>query len=118
MPSAQPGAARSAALEYEARSRGFPAGSQRTALPGRWWVNVQRRHLDAAGHIQMVFDPLGARSAKVLIKDRSMVIDECAMHPFLEARGIALIEAGALSRTHSEGRHLFVAVSVCVAWPR
>jgi hypothetical protein len=65
-----------------------------------------------------VFDLLGARAAKVLINAKSMVIDQCAMHPFLEECDIALIEACALGRTCSEGRHLFVAFLVCVGWPR
>ena len=47
---------------------------------------------DAAEHNQVVHDILAARGAKVLVKSKSMLTDECEMRPFLEARGIVVME--------------------------
>ena len=47
---------------------------------------------DAAEHNQVVHDIMAARGAKSLVKSKSMLTDECDMRPFLEQRGIAVIE--------------------------
>src|SRR3954454_22131881 len=47
---------------------------------------------DAAEHNQIVHDILAARGARTLVKAKSMLTDECDMRPFLENRGIAVIE--------------------------
>lgn len=47
---------------------------------------------DAAEHNQIVHDILSARKAKLLVKSKSMLTDECDMRPFLERRGIEVIE--------------------------
>ena len=47
---------------------------------------------DAAEHNQIVHDILAARGARVLVKSKSMLTDECDMRPFLEARGIEVME--------------------------
>ena len=47
---------------------------------------------DAAEHNQIVHDVLAARGAKVLVKSKSMLTDECDMRPFLQARGIEVME--------------------------
>jgi L-lactate dehydrogenase complex protein LldF len=47
---------------------------------------------DAAEHNQIVHDILAAHGAKSLVKAKSMLTDECDMRPFLEKRGIAVIE--------------------------
>jgi len=47
---------------------------------------------DAAEHNQIVHDILSERSAKTLVKSKSMLTEECDMRPFLEARGIEVIE--------------------------
>ena len=47
---------------------------------------------DAAEHNQVVHDILAARGARSLVKSKSMLTDECEMRPFLEQRGIAVIE--------------------------
>jgi L-lactate dehydrogenase complex protein LldF len=47
---------------------------------------------DAAEHNQIVFDILAARNAKILVKSKSMLTEECDMRPFLEKRGIEVIE--------------------------
>ncbi len=47
---------------------------------------------DAAEHNQIVHQLLEARSARTLVKSKSMLTDECEMRPFLEARGIQIIE--------------------------
>ena len=48
--------------------------------------------IDAAEHNQIVHDILAARGARTLVKAKSMLTDECDMRPFLENRGIAVIE--------------------------
>ena len=47
---------------------------------------------DAAEHNQIVFDILSARNARTLVKSKSMLTEECDMRPFLEKRGIEVIE--------------------------
>jgi L-lactate dehydrogenase complex protein LldF len=47
---------------------------------------------DAAEHNQIVHDILAAHGARTLVKAKSMLTDECDMRPFLENRGIAVIE--------------------------
>ena len=47
---------------------------------------------DAAEHNQLVFDIMDARGAKTLVKAKSMLTDECEMRPFLENRGIEVME--------------------------
>jgi len=47
---------------------------------------------DAAEHNQIVHDVLGSFGARVLVKSKSMLTDECEMRPFLENRGIEVIE--------------------------
>lgn len=47
---------------------------------------------DAAEHNQLVFDILHARGATTLVKSKSMLTEECDMRPFLEKRGITVVE--------------------------
>ncbi len=47
---------------------------------------------DAAQHNQVVHDIMAARGATILVKSKSMLTDECEMRPFLEQRGIEIIE--------------------------
>ena len=47
---------------------------------------------DAAEHNQLVYDILSARGAHMLVKSKSMLTDECDMRPFLEKRGIEVME--------------------------
>jgi L-lactate dehydrogenase complex protein LldF len=47
---------------------------------------------DAAEHNQIVFNLLESHGARVLVKSKSMLTDECEMRPFLETRGIEIIE--------------------------
>jgi L-lactate dehydrogenase complex protein LldF len=47
---------------------------------------------DAAEHNQIVFDILRERDARTLVKAKSMLTDECDMRPFLENRGIEVME--------------------------
>ena len=47
---------------------------------------------DAAEHNQLVHDIMAQRGARVLVKSKSMLTDECEMRPFLEARGIEVME--------------------------
>ncbi|MEO5676839.1 MAG: lactate utilization protein B [Usitatibacter sp.] len=47
---------------------------------------------DAAEHNQIVLDILQANGARTLVKAKSMLTDECEMRPFLEARGIEVME--------------------------
>jgi len=48
--------------------------------------------LDAAEHNQIVHGILQSHGARVLVKSKSMLTDECEMRPFLETRGIEIIE--------------------------
>jgi L-lactate dehydrogenase complex protein LldF len=47
---------------------------------------------DASEHNQIVLQILESRRARTLVKAKSMLTDECEMRPFLENRGIAVIE--------------------------
>src|SRR5436190_930916 len=47
---------------------------------------------DAAEHNQIVFEIMNARGARTLVKAKSMLTDECDMRPFLETRGIEIME--------------------------
>jgi L-lactate dehydrogenase complex protein LldF len=47
---------------------------------------------DASEHNQIVLQILESRHARTLVKAKSMLTDECEMRPFLENRGIAVIE--------------------------
>ncbi len=47
---------------------------------------------DAAEHNAIVFDILASERARTLVKSKSMLTDECDMRPFLESRGIKVIE--------------------------
>ena len=47
---------------------------------------------DAAEHNQIVHDILEQHGATTLVKSKSMLTDECEMRPFLENRGIEIIE--------------------------
>jgi len=47
---------------------------------------------DAAEHNQIVYEILAGREAKTLVKSKSMLTEECDMRPFLERRGIEVIE--------------------------
>jgi len=47
---------------------------------------------DAAEHNQIVHDLLSAHGARTLVKSKSMLTDECEMRPFLETRGIEIVE--------------------------
>src|SRR5215467_255707 len=47
---------------------------------------------DAAEHNQIVYDILKAHGTRTLVKSKSMLTDECEMRPFLEKRGIEVME--------------------------
>jgi L-lactate dehydrogenase complex protein LldF len=47
---------------------------------------------DAAEHNQVVFDILSSHGARTLVKAKSMLTDECDMRPFLEHRGVDVME--------------------------
>jgi L-lactate dehydrogenase complex protein LldF len=47
---------------------------------------------DAAEHNQIVHEILHARGATTLVKSKSMLTDECELRPFLEKRGIEVVE--------------------------
>lgn len=47
---------------------------------------------DAAEHNQIVYDILSARNARLLVKSKSMLTEECDLRPFLERRDIQVIE--------------------------
>src|SRR3990167_5240618 len=47
---------------------------------------------DAAEHNQIVHEILGAHGATIVVKSKSMLTDECEMRPFLENRGIEVVE--------------------------
>lgn len=57
-------------------------------------ANGMRVHwaLDAAEHNQIVYGLLSKNGVKTLVKSKSMLTDECEMRPFLEARGIEIVE--------------------------
>ena len=47
---------------------------------------------DAAEHNTVVADLLAARSVRRLIKSKSMLTEECGLRPYLEARGVEVVE--------------------------
>jgi L-lactate dehydrogenase complex protein LldF len=47
---------------------------------------------DANEHNRIVLDLLAARGMTTLVKSKSMLTEECAMRPFLEANGITVME--------------------------
>jgi L-lactate dehydrogenase complex protein LldF len=47
---------------------------------------------DAVEHNQIVYEILSSCSTKTLVKSKSMLTEECDMRPFLERRGIDVIE--------------------------
>ncbi|MBP0594100.1 lactate utilization protein [Paraburkholderia sp. LEh10] len=47
---------------------------------------------DAEEHNRIVFDILRKRDAKLLVKSKSMLTEECEMRPYLEDRGITVVE--------------------------
>jgi L-lactate dehydrogenase complex protein LldF len=49
--------------------------------------------LDASEHNQIVYSILHDRGVKELIKSKSMIQEECQMTPFLEKRGIKVVES-------------------------
>jgi L-lactate dehydrogenase complex protein LldF len=54
--------------------------------------------VDAVEHNEIVLDILRTRSAKTLVKAKSMLTEECDMRPFLEKRGITVIETDLAER--------------------
>ncbi|TDG04005.1 lactate utilization protein [Paraburkholderia guartelaensis] len=47
---------------------------------------------DAEEHNRIVLDILSKRDAKLLVKSKSMLTEECEMRPYLEDRGITVVE--------------------------
>ena len=47
---------------------------------------------DAAEHNQIVYELLSRHGAKILVKSKSMLTEECDLRPFLEGRGIQIVE--------------------------
>jgi L-lactate dehydrogenase complex protein LldF len=47
---------------------------------------------DAEEHNRIVFDILSARGARRLVKSKSMLTEECGLNPYLEARGIDVVD--------------------------
>lgn len=47
---------------------------------------------DAAEHNRIVHELLAARGVDTLVKSKSMLTDECEMRPYLEQRGITVVE--------------------------
>ena len=47
---------------------------------------------DAVEHNRIVYEILSARNVQVLVKSKSMLTEECEMRPYLEERGITVIE--------------------------
>jgi L-lactate dehydrogenase complex protein LldF len=47
---------------------------------------------DADEHNRIVYDILSKRNAKLLVKSKSMLTEECEMRPYLEERGITVVE--------------------------
>jgi L-lactate dehydrogenase complex protein LldF len=47
---------------------------------------------DAAEHNQIVHDILSQRGVTLLVKSKSMLTDECEMRPYLEQRGVTIVE--------------------------
>ncbi|MDQ7040262.1 MAG: lactate utilization protein B [Rhodothermus sp.] len=47
---------------------------------------------DAATHNRMVHELLAARGVRRVVKSKSMLTEECGLNPYLEARGIEVVE--------------------------
>ncbi|MGO9993794.1 MAG: lactate utilization protein B [Steroidobacteraceae bacterium] len=47
---------------------------------------------DAAEHNRIVYEILSERNAQLLVKSKSMLTEECEMRPYLEERGITVVE--------------------------
>jgi L-lactate dehydrogenase complex protein LldF len=47
---------------------------------------------DAEEHNRIVYEILSNRKAKMLVKSKSMLTEECEMRPYLEERGITVVE--------------------------
>ncbi|MCA8100055.1 lactate utilization protein B [Burkholderia contaminans] len=47
---------------------------------------------DAEEHNRIVYEILERRNAKLLVKSKSMLTEECEMRPYLEERGITVVE--------------------------
>jgi len=47
---------------------------------------------DAKEHNQIVYDILKANNAKMIVKSKSMLTEECHLNPFLEANGIEVVD--------------------------
>jgi L-lactate dehydrogenase complex protein LldF len=47
---------------------------------------------DAAAHNRIVYEILRERNAQLLVKSKSMLTEECEMRPYLEERGITVVE--------------------------
>src|SRR4029078_6180655 len=58
---------------------------------------------DAAEHNQIVFEIMNSRGARTLVKAKSMLTDECDMRPFLEKRGIEVMETDLGERIQQVG---------------
>ncbi|MBL8540214.1 MAG: lactate utilization protein B [Burkholderiales bacterium] len=63
-------------------------------------ANGARVHwaVDAIEHNEIVLDILRNRGAKTLVKAKSMLTEECDMRPFLEKRGVTVIETDLAER--------------------
>jgi L-lactate dehydrogenase complex protein LldF len=62
---------------------------ERNAIANGMQVHWAR---DAAEHNLIVLSLLEKHGAKILVKSKSMLTDECEMRPFLEHRGIEIVE--------------------------
>ena len=47
---------------------------------------------DAAGFNEIVYDILSSHGVRKMVKSKSMLTEECEMNPYLEARGIEVVE--------------------------
>ena len=63
----------------------FEAKAQANGVTVHW-------ALDAAEHNRIVYDLLTDHSVRTLVKSKSMLTEECELRPFLERRGIEVIE--------------------------
>lgn len=63
----------------------FEANAQANGIIVHW-------ALDANEHNQIVYDILQKKNVKKLVKSKSMLTEECGLNPFLETRGIEVID--------------------------
>ena len=47
---------------------------------------------DAEAHNQIVYDILSRRDTKLVVKSKSMLTEECQLNPYLEAKGVEVID--------------------------